>query len=275
MDDILVINDESQVAYHAAEFALGLAQRLEKNVLLANVVHSNKIISDRVMAGNRGAFGQGETPENLKEHLDAVNNSRPGYQPAIKTLNASQMSENGLVSFINQNKIYMIMQGSANQGATVLASQVNMLSVLNRVLCPFMFIPEGVAIKPIERIMYLTDLRYCQVPVLNYLTKLDSEAGISILIAHICAKGLPDLDDTYANDLFTNEICVKANCSSLFFSHIKEKNINTTVDTMIHGMQADLLVCQNRWYHFNELLGDDMPSVIPKHISIPLLIFPS
>jgi hypothetical protein len=60
----------------------------------------------------------------------------------------------------------------------------------------------------------------------------------------------------------------------LFFSHIKEKNIEQAVDTIINTMQADMLVCINRKFHFELLLGKYILAALPDHITVPLLVFP-
>jgi nucleotide-binding universal stress UspA family protein len=47
-----------------------------------------------------------------------------------------------------------------------------------------------------------------------------------------------------------------------------------TVDVLINGMDADLLVCMHHQSHFEQLFGANIPSVMPEHITVPVLVFP-
>jgi hypothetical protein len=266
MNEILLINDQSAGAMHTASFAFYLAQCLNKNIILANLVYQPRQLQ-LAHAGHEQANGIGD---DLLEHLNDLNRAHEGFRPAVELLDAADFTEGDLVNYINQRNIFMTIQSAANN-----ACRLNIQSILNRIPSPLLLVPECYAVKAIERVMYLTDLRYCQVPVVHYLKGMCKETAASILIAHICAGGLPDLDKAYADDLFRNGISTRVQTGSLFFSHIKERNMAATVDTMIHGMRADMLVCQNRGHHFNQLLGDHHLPLLPKHLTIPLLVFPS
>ncbi|MGN6394403.1 MAG: hypothetical protein ACTHMI_02505 [Mucilaginibacter sp.] len=265
MTDILLINDGSQQSFHAAEYALALAKSVKRNLLLANIVPAHQPVKITIGAG--AGFIEAEE-QSLADKLHIINDSYDGFHPAIKNCNLSHLNEKEVVSFINQQQLFLIILASGQQ-----AKGFNLQSVFSRVYCPLLLLPSDIATKPIERIMYLTDLRFCQVPVLNYLGKLGY--GNSINIAHICAQGLPELDGQYAEDIFSKSVSPNVKGSTLYFSHIREKDINKAVDTMIHGMHADLLVCQNRWFHFKQLFGESIPVKVPDHISVPVLIFPS
>jgi hypothetical protein len=95
-----------------------------------------------------------------------------------------------------------------------------------------------------------------------------------VLLAHICQQGLPDLTTDYGKELFIDSFGRYSNVCELFFSHIKETNFEKIADILTHTMGADLLVCVNRMYHFQKLLGDYVPRQLPDHISVPLLVFP-
>ncbi|MBB6107706.1 hypothetical protein SAMN05421821_101378 [Mucilaginibacter lappiensis] len=266
MNEILLINDQSSGAVHTASFALDLAQRLNKNIVLANIVYQPK----RLQFASAGGFEPANHDESLLQHLNELSHYKEGFRPIVELLDAADFTERDLINYINQRNIFMVIQP-----ATKDTSRINIQSILNRILCPLLLIPDTFPVKALKRIMYLTDLRYCQVPIVNYLKKFTKEASASILIAHICAAGLPDLDKAYANDLFTNGISTRVQTNSMFFSHIKERDMPATVDTMVHGMQADLLVCQNNGYHFNQLLGGRCLPFLPDHVIVPLLVFPS
>jgi len=265
MADILLINDGSEQISQAARYTLMHAKSLRHNLLLANITSTHQ--PSKISIGAAGDFIEAEE-ESVLDKLNDINDSYDGFHPAIRNCNVSHLSEQELVSFINQQQLFLIVMASGQQ-----APEFNLQAIFSRVNCPLLVLPSDIEAKPIERIMYLTDLRFCQVPVLNYLGKIAN--GGSVNIAHICANGLPELDSQYAEDIFSRSVSPNVKGSELYFSNIREKDIDRAVDTMIHGMQADLLVCQNRWFHFKQLFGERIPLSLPEHISVPVLIFPS
>ena len=137
-------------------------------------------------------------------------------------------------------------------------------SLLNHIQSPVLIVPDDVEIKMPERIAYLADMRYAQVPVLRYLSRLDSGQE-NIILAHRCAAGLPDLDKSYAVDLF-NGICRQIPCPRIFFSQMSRADMSDVVDQVVNGIDADMLVCVNRHFYFNEIMN---------YLSVPTLVFPS
>lgn len=275
MEDIIVINDDSQEAAHAAEFALHLAQKLNKNLLVANLTKTAEQTADvRVAITSTGIdiFEDDHAENNLSEHLNLLNSLYAGFHPAIKMVDAYGLSENEVVAFINRNQVHMIVQGASS--LPIKTSGLNIQSVLNRVRCPLMIVPVNYTFEAFERIAYLTDLRYCQAQIINYLAKLNQPNKPAITIAHLCNEGLPELDQAYANDLFARGISTQVNASGLYFNLIREKNMPTTIDVMSNGLESDLLVCTNRQFHFEELLGQQISAALPGHVDIPVLVFP-
>lgn len=183
---------------------------------------------------------------------------------ALKKIDASGFNENMLVAHIRRQGYSMIISEPQ-------VGSLNLQAVVNQINCPLMLLPDTMVMAEIKRIAYLTDLRYCQQQVLSYLDKFKSS---SVLLAHICEKGLPDLVQSYGTQLFNDTIKNRFLYPELFFSHIKEANFKKMIDTLINTMRTDILVCLNRRFHFQQLLGEVIPARLPGHITVPLLIFP-
>jgi hypothetical protein len=151
---------------------------------------------------------------------------------------------------------------------------INIQSVLNHVRCPLLLVPEKSQVKGFEQIVYIADLRYCRTQIVRYLAELALPYQANILIDHLSAKGLPDIEEQYALKVFDDEIAAKVDYKRLLFNNIRERDLIRAVDVMINGMHADLLVVVNHRYHFEEILGGYITHELPVHITIPLLIFP-
>jgi hypothetical protein len=150
----------------------------------------------------------------------------------------------------------------------------NIQSILNRVVCPLLLVPEKYRFKGFERMAYITDMRYCKLPVMNYLAKLAVYYKSKIQVAHVSAKGLPDMDERYAHSFFSDAICRKVYYDQLFFNNIREKNLARVIDVLVHAMKTDLLVLINHQFHFEELIGSNITSRLPGCITTPVMIFP-
>ena len=83
------------------------------------------------------------------------------------------------------------------------------------------------------------------------------------------------MENNYAHTVFADTILTRGNQEHIYFSNIRERDISRAIDVLVNGMNNDLLVLVNNKFHFNELVGNDMPYIIPSNIHIPLLIFPS
>jgi nucleotide-binding universal stress UspA family protein len=275
MKEILVMNDDSAEALHAAEYAFNLACLYNKNIVVANLCRIREPSLKASQVSNDPSYSNESTEEamagDVADHLDTLKPC-PDFQPEIKRLDISAFAEQDLAAYINRQRVWILVQGVA-RGERLHPAQLNMQAVLNRVQCPFLLVPAETSIRPLERLAYLADLRYAHVPVINFLARMNT-GNESVILAHICAKGLPDLDSTYAMDLFSNGLSRNASCDHLFFSRLRDKNFAACMDQVINGIQADMLVCVNHHYHFDQLLAGDIGSAIPGEVSVPVLVFP-
>ncbi|MDB5024446.1 MAG: hypothetical protein JWP78_2201 [Mucilaginibacter sp.] len=279
MEKIIVINDDSKESMHAAEYAFHLACLYHKHIILANLVSAERSIlnqvarSKAVPAGFELILGDEESQETVSDHLNCLK-TESGFHPEIKTLDASKFGEREMIAYVNSHRVWMIVRGLAAESEIRSdGMRINMQSLLNRILCPIMLVPEIAPVKKIERMVYLADLRYAQIPVINYLAKWRIE-NQSVIIAHIRVKGLPELEKSYANDLFSKVLARQVACKNLFFSHLHANRFSDAIDTVIHGMEGNMLVCENHSYHFKQILGSMVTTKVPGYISVPVLVFP-
>ena len=280
MEKIIVINDDSKESLHAAKYAFHLACHYHKHILLANLVAARRTVFSQVARSKAAPVGIGlihnedEGPETVTDHLNCINTGNDGFRPEIKTLDASEFCQRELINYVNSHKVWLIVHGAtAESEARNDEMRINMQSVLNRIQCPVMLIPPTAAPKKLERLVYLADLRYAQIPVINYLAKWRIEKE-NVVVAHICADGLSELDKSYGDDLFNKELSRKLACKNIIYSHLYTNSFSNLIDIVIHGMDADMIACMNHSYHLGQILGNKINSTIPGYISVPVLVFP-
>jgi hypothetical protein len=271
---ILIIDDNTYEAKHAAAFAFAIAQKVEGNILLAHTIAVSKVLKS--VAAVEGVDEEGcddhQTADYLKSLKEQGNHP---FKPGIEEIDISQMDESDVAGIINRNHVWMMVKGITNDaGAAASGANLNVHVILNKVLCPLLLIPLTWQLKNIERLVYIADLRYCRIQIVKYLAGLAKHWLAELSIAHISAKGLPDMAENYALSIFKEEICAHIDYDRLFFSNTKGGDVSKVVDVIIHAMHNDILAVVNHRFHFEELMGAYIGEKLPLIITVPLLVFP-
>jgi hypothetical protein len=278
MKTIIVINDNSVEAIHAAKLALLIAEKVKANLLIANEskILASITVDASIAAGDGTTLSLSIEPStSIIEELDSFESLTSNFKPDISGMDISDFCVDDLAKLIIKTNIWMIVKGAREFGDNNLGDlHINMQYVLNKVMCPLLLVPSKFKIRDFERLVYLADLRYCRLQVIRYLVELAKPFGASVQIDHLSAKNLPHMEQNYAARFFNEEFKSNINYDRLFFDNIRERDIYKAVDVMIKGMHIDLLAVVNHRFHFEEIFGRYIPQVLPEQITIPLLIFP-
>ena len=276
MRTILIINDNSSEAKHAADFAFVIAQNVQANIMLMNTSEVTRKIIEKVPAGNISKTDiEVQFISGLLHHLKSLSSGQTSFKPEIQELDISNKTESEVIELINRNHIWMMVKGMPDiMPASSAKRSINIHNVLNRVLCPLLLVPEQWQLKDIERLVYVADLRYCRIQIVRHVAELAKPWRAALSIAHMSAKGLPDMAEKYALTVFSEEVSQKVNYDELFFNNIKERNLAKVVYVLINGMHNDILVMVNHRFHFEEIVGRYITDTLPLHITVPLIVFP-
>ncbi len=265
MKTILVINDNSPEAEHAARFALNIAWQMQASVLLANTINV-KQTAEKVPAG-----GQAETQRPGRNA--AADDMSGGPGPEVGHLDISTMDEAQIAQVINSRDILMVIKGEPHEMPGI-ARKPDMNSLLNKIRCPVLLVPEHWQIKKVDRVVYIADLRFCRYHVIKFLAAMAQACDAGLSVAHLSAKGIPDMEEHYANSVFKKEVYDRLDYKQVFFNNIREKDLKKAVDVIINGMHNDILAMVNHRFHFEEILGRYLTDILPGNITVPVLIFP-
>jgi hypothetical protein len=266
MNEILIITNHADDA-HLIDFAYQFACQNGKNLAVAQMYKANVALQlSPELVSIHGNCQHSYRTSQVSQFANRPNRfNDKGHLPRLRTIDASHFTGREMAAYVRREGFAVVISRLEH-------SRVNMQSLLNKLSCPLMLLPEGFPAREIHRTVYLTDLRYCQQSILNQLTKFK---GTSLLLAHTCQSGLPDLVSEYSSQLFADTVGRYSASQELFFSHIKEKNMQKVIDTLVNTMHADMLVCLNRGFHFQQFFGDHLPKRLPDYIYVPLLVFPS
>lgn len=275
MKTILIINNNSVGVINASKFAFFIAQQVHANIVLANTFELNSSFAEKAIAGNAGNYHEYSITTDLAEYLDTLNNRPNDFEPVINEVDTSEMDEIQLAHMINQQNIWMIIKSAPNASEIGTHGELNFNTILNKVMCPLLLVPEIWSLKNVERLVYITDLRYCRLQIVRHLAVMAKMWHADLSVAHLSEEGLVEMNEDYAKNVFNDEVRCNVDCEQFFFNNIREKNLNTAVDVLINGLHNDMLVLAKSRYHFNQIIGPYVLNSLPSNITVPVLIFPS
>ncbi|MBT2562989.1 hypothetical protein J7E50_22430 [Pedobacter sp. ISL-68] len=276
MKSIIIINDHSPESEHAAIFALVLAQRLEVNIILANLPVLNLTtdeygwtemlpeISNTVAIDSR-----------LMKNLLERKMLHPGFKPVIQELSFSfEMGD--LYRLANENEILMVIKGLDEFLPQALLN-VNLAinNLLHKIQVPLMIIPSSWSENELKRMVYLTDLRFCGLRTVKFLAGLATCWDANLVIAHASASGLPLMETDQAEEVFNDEVSLNIGYKKLFLNMLNQGEPDNTLKVMVSEMKADLLVLVDQHFHFNLLTQQYFKDNCALYNPVPILIFPS
>ncbi|RNL56034.1 hypothetical protein [Pedobacter jejuensis] len=273
MKTILVINDHSQEAEHAAGFALVLAQRLHMNIIIATSMELKLDSRDYGWAGSSHDETIAEpihTP--LMKKLLRRKKLHPGFSPLIQEV---EVDRKGLFLLSIRNDIYMVVKGMDEFLPQALLN-VNLAinTLLDQLQVPLLLVPSSWSENEFTRLVYLTDLRFCGIETVRFLVRLAGCWKANLVIAHSSASGLPEIAMKEAENIFNQEVSLNVGYSKLFLNMLEKNDELNTLEIMVSGMQADLLVMVNQHFHFNTLTKQYFKDKCARYKPVPLLIFP-
>ncbi|MGX5691314.1 universal stress protein [Arcticibacter tournemirensis] len=277
MKTIFLINDNSAHAKHAAELAYSIACKVQANILIGNIVKTGRVVSvkEKTLIGGNIETTVETTPD-LRKHLQNLHTEADSFKPIIGNFNLADLSESDISQLINKYNIWMVVKGTpAKHPLRSESHSANINFVLNKIKCPVLLVPENSEVNNFERMIYMADLRYCQLHVVRFLTEMADPFGANVMVAHLSAKELPNMDREYSHSVFKETICRSVRYDKLFFDNIQERDVRKAVDILINGMSTDLMALVNHQFHFEEVVNGQIEDTLPPYINIPLLIFPN
>lgn len=268
MKTIVVVNDGTPDCVNAAKLAAGIALKTGAKILTLNTANhvKRKPAEHLVLATTNIDSHQ----EGLPLSHSAENTGFDNVDSAAN-VNVSHYTEIELARLINLNNCWMVIKGMAQKTK---AEVFDFQSVLNRVLCPLMLVPEDFNPLDFERIVYLADLRYCRLQVVKFLAAFAGHYQANLLIANVSARGLPHMDNSYAVSFFNEVIGSNIDYGKLKLCNTGERSSDKAIDVIINGMHADLITLINHQFHFEDIVGRNIGPEMPSNIPVPLLIFP-
>jgi nucleotide-binding universal stress UspA family protein len=273
MRNILLFIDDLANAESLAKKALKIARQCRANLQLCNAVKTKiqaKLLvnhyDDEIVVEEEGL----DITE-LALRLRSAEYSEGAFRPAINSVEIFNFNPTAIREMVVRNNIWMVIMGEQKLDQLKNTDSPNFaVKMINNINCPVLLLPEKFEVTSLNRVGYVTDLRYCDLGVIKFLKVLNAQ----LYVTHISAPGLPDMEERYAQDILAADISVKANYQKMFLRNIKNKNVKGAIDYVVDTVELKMLVMVNKKHQTIERLYDDYAEKPHLYHNIPALIFP-
>jgi hypothetical protein len=272
MRNILLFTGNSQGAENLIKKALRIARQCKANLLLCNYLNTTVKEKELVAEFEDEMITGTESFKEMEELAVQLAFEKPGTEPVTKIncVQVNNFNQNAIRDMVIQHNIWLIIMDDQMAQLKSDHSDDNALKIINNLNCPVLLLPEHAQFNGINKIAYVTDLRYCDLGVIRFLKVFNTP----IFVTHISAPGLPDLEERYAQEILADVVSVKANYWKIFLRNIKSKNIHGPINTVFDALEIKMLAFVNKKHQTLERLFDNFPQKTQVYHNVPTLIFP-
>lgn len=282
MKNILVLTDFSIRAGYAVEFAMHLAIKNEARLLLCHALEpfsANSVTGAAWIVADDQLAEKDEAIMDLKEigrgllKLMATDGGkvRPDIQYIADYGNVCDVAK----KVIADNNVDIVVIGSHPSNAlTRILSGSHVYSLIDKLDCPVLLIPESLRYKGIHTIAYATDLTFNNNKVIKYLVRVARPFQAAISVNHIFKT---EFHLTEAEQATRYALCNKSEFSypHISYHNLKRDNVKSGLFELISSGKADILATVHKRYDFFEgLFHKSISKLIADASHIPLMVLP-
>ena len=272
MKNILVLIDLNKAPENILRSASKIADQLNANLVVSCFQHNVSMIEE--FHDSEGPL-QDEKYFSCSEHLADFLRGEPSFHRDLVTqitcIDPVDDDMQAIKKFVVKNNILMTIQSMPDSiEFTDDHAGSSMPEMVKAINCPHLFIPDHLDLTQLDKIAYFTDLRYCDIGVVNFLKAFNAY----IFVTHLSASGIPDLDERYAQSILSEEIAVHTGYNKLFLRNIKRVDMLNNLEKVIESTDVGLCAIVNKKHRLLEELFPSKPVAFRNFRQLPLLIFP-
>ncbi|MHB8207703.1 universal stress protein [Mucilaginibacter sp.] len=271
MRNILLFIDDVAEAPALAKKALKIANQCKANLQLCNVAASQ--VREKLIIHHYDDILLDEYDdvdlEGLAQQLNITDQTEDAFVPFVNCLEITSFNSRTIKEMVVSHHIWLIIMDERQLNSLENVDTGNRaLKVIENINCPVLLIPQYIACCDFNKIAYVTDLRYCDLGVLNFLKVFNAQ----LFVTHLSAPGLPDMDEQYAREILEG-MSSKISYEKLFLINLKKnKNIKNSIDTMVDILEIKMLALVNKKHQTFERLFDNFPQEAQIYHDLPTMI---
>jgi nucleotide-binding universal stress UspA family protein len=279
MKTILVLTDFSIKAQSAAEFAMHMALKNHANLLLCHSIelpgiaastkkNEQPAVADEVRR-NEMVFDLLQLSKHLEEQ--AAFNEK-SFIPIVNCVTEFGTIEQTVNRAIKDHEVDLVVIGShKSHSLTRFIHGSHTHTILDKLKCPVLLIPESFPYRGIHAITYASDLSFDNRRVINYLVDIARPFNALISVNHVSLHENPEADTK------TKELKSYLNTyqPTIFYQHLYEFNIKKSLLKLAVSGDTDMLVLVHKHYDFaDRLFHTSISKQMANTAKIPLLVLP-
>lgn len=283
MKTILTLTDFSKRAGSAAEYAAYMASKNKATLILCHAIELASELADAVELNwpiaDHLVEKREETISKLQDLKSRLLNLSPlhsnDFKPDIECIADFGSLNEVAGNIINTNLVDLVVIGShKSNGLARFFFGSHTHTVLDKITCPVLLVPENLSYRGINCIAYATDLSFDNSKVINYLISMAKAFNASVSVNHISPFEFPVTEAEQAMRL-----SLKKHLSSfdppVFYHNIKGYNIKTSLLEIAGSGRADILALVHKRYDlFERLFHASISKQLADSTTVPLLVLP-
>jgi nucleotide-binding universal stress UspA family protein len=286
MKTIAVLTDFSERSYHAAEYALHLAQKIKADVLLFNAF---LVPSDIPMANAQVAWPIHEyddintdSEKSLKQLCNKLQHSfkeqklNRDFMPEITCRCEEGLVVNTLRSLEQDKNIVLLV--AATHGTDALSTFVlgnNCAELIDGAKLPILLVPENTVSERLDEVVFATDLNVNDIEYINSLAKLANTFSAHITIVNVVAEIPSNPGHSKAENLFMHEMVQRVAYNRISYRNFIDQNVKKGLASILENEKPDMAVMVHRKTNLLDFFfKSSITKKIVKNITMPLLVYP-
>lgn len=270
MKNILVSTDFSTASESAAKYAVALAQALNAQVSLVNIVAPPIIVDDSLFAPV--LITQAEILEKnkelMKEEVDALSKE---YSIKIKGFVKEGFAIEKIQEMAKVKHAELIVMGMKGKGQSKSLFGSTTTSIMKESSFPVLVIPENVAFEPIQNITFASDFdSTIRIDSYDILFEISQSFNSQINILNVQKKKSSMNAEEASGKMETSRVFSKHNHQ---FHTISESKVEDGINNFIEMNPTNILVMvAHKHSFFERMFGKVHTKVMSYQTKIPLLI---
>jgi nucleotide-binding universal stress UspA family protein len=273
MKTIIVPTDFSQNAANALQFALAIARKMSAKVFLFHSYHlpANNTTSFRDISPILKKDAEIDLNRLIRQiESDPLNAGIDCEGIARKGHLIGQLRD--LVASVHADLIIMGTRGASGLSELFIGS--NTATVIERLQCPVMAVPECAIYKEIRHILYATNYIPEDLPAIRVLSEIANIFDASMVLVHVVEESSNIKQEKSSIYSFTNEVKQQVNYPHLHFRLITSKDIFAGLESLIEEMKIDVIATTTQRRNlYQKLFSNSITKKMAYHTHIPLLAF--
>src|SRR5690606_35736031 len=241
--------------------AVGFADKIHANLLLLNLAAAKARRDSKPKERSRTkSFSAKEFISQIKQENEDLH--------SVRDLQAVNQAPS-----LSEANIDLVIAPSSENADEFENRLIDALNPFKDSGCKVLYLPEGNELKSIEKALYITDIRYCDLSSLKAMIELFRPFDTEITLVNLSASGLPRMDDESARSLLESELIPLLKYSKISLLNVRATDIVNEMEEIVNENNPNLIAFASKRHAVYQRLFKSAQNKKPSFLKLPLLVF--